>query len=256
MTTQDTVDAALLNRARFAVKLSAAQGKVHNVPKDKRNEGQKFNYTSTESIFAMMRPILADAGLAVLMTTRSMELMDATTAHVSLDVSLIDTDTGYSETMTFDGFGKDGGDKAVPKAYTMAAKYWARIAFMIDLQADAEADDAPARRTAAPRLQAAPLARSQPAPVTQPTNGHAPAAAQDTIVAPAKPAKPANPAEVETRWTHQNQEAEALGIAGWTVVMPKGQGRNLAWWQEEIEIRAAKLTTEYERQRAGDKQPA
>jgi hypothetical protein len=119
----------------------------------------------------MMRPVLVESGLAVLMTTRSMELIEATMAHVSLDIALIDTDTGYSETMTFDGFGKDGGDKAVPKAYTMAAKYWARIAFMIDLQDDAEKDEKPARQASPPRPAVVPTEQSTTtAPIATATN--------------------------------------------------------------------------------------
>jgi hypothetical protein len=170
------VDEALANRARFAVKLSAVQSKVHNIRKSERNSAQGYNYASTESILAMVRPILVECGLAVLMSTRAIELAieqsekggqtnTDNTAHVSLDIALIDTDTGYSETQVFDGFGKDRGDKAVPKAYTMAAKYWARTAFMIDLQADAERD---AARPAAPRQPSPPAPAPQPAPRQRP----------------------------------------------------------------------------------------
>lgn len=54
--------------------------------------------------------------------------------------TLIDTETGYSEAVSFEGYGMDYGDKAIPKALTMCAKYWARVTFMIDLQDDAEKD--------------------------------------------------------------------------------------------------------------------
>lgn len=174
----DGVDAALMNRARFATKLAQAQRAVRNVPKSERNQQQNYNFAPTESIFSMLRPILADCGLAVLVDTVGVDKTTGTSSggkpydlgRVRLDITLIDTETGYSETAHgFEGEGLDyGGDKALPKAYTMAMKYWARVMFMIDLQADAEADRARQLRRQEPPAPASPAPSTAPKSTTPP----------------------------------------------------------------------------------------
>ena len=205
----------LENRAKFAAKLAAVQMDVTAVPNDAWNDYQKYAYTSAEAILAMARPLFAKHDLAVLPSTRGIKLSGEDkqkTALVKIDLTLIDTKTGYSESSPFYGFGQDTSDKAVPKAYTMALKYGLRVLLMIDLPDDAEDGQKQPPRQNAPR-PAAP-APAQPKPAAPP-----PAPKQTpppkTAAPKAETGKPAGPALVTTAMLNRITDlAGKLGYPG------------------------------------------
>lgn len=206
--------------ARFALKLATAQSNVRNVPKAERNRDQGYNYASAEAIFAMVRPVMAEAGLAILPTTASVELTEVPrandkttqTVRVELSIRLIDTETGYTEAVTFQGYGRDYGDKAMPKAYTMAAKTFARVVLMVDLQDDAEQDSgeydqAPQRPPSRSRQPAQRSERPQPPTPPAPAPKVDPAAQVDPLASlPRREQLKLRRAALKTR-------AEAVGVA-------------------------------------------
>lgn len=212
MTTE--TDDMLLRRAKFATKLCAAQGAVRNVPKSEVNKQQHYDFASTEAIFAMLRPILVQSGLAVIVNTVSLAIAQAVndngktveTARVALDITLIDSETGYSETSRFEATGLDyGGDKAPVKAYTMAAKCWARISFMIDLQDD------PDKETVAPVKKLAPVA-----PKTDRGNATPDTAPTPTSTYPDLSTRTA----IDAAWKSWLDRADALGVEIKTRIIP------------------------------------
>lgn len=238
----DPTEAMLLNRAKFAAKLAAVQMDVTAVPNDAWNDYQKYAYTSAEAILAMARPLFAKHDLAVLPSTRGIKLSGEDkqkTALVKIDLTLIDTQTGYSESSPFYGFGQDTSDKAVPKAYTMALKYGLRVLLMIDLPDDAEDGQKQPPRQNAPR----PAAPAQPKP------------------AASKPAengngKPAGPSLASA--AQRNRITELAGKLHYTVerlgkVILDEYGVE---WEKLSEANAAQLIQRLEKAEAAAKQKA
>lgn len=142
------LDEALHNRAQFAAKLAKAQADMPAVSKDKKHQ-QGYAFQSADSIFAICRPLLARHGLAYLPTV---EALDKTTGQsksgsmwersaVRMAFVLIDTDTGYSETVTFFGEATDYNNMDVPKSLTNATKLFLKALFLVSEQGDDPDED-------------------------------------------------------------------------------------------------------------------
>jgi hypothetical protein len=175
----DTTETMLGSRAKFAAKLAKAQAEMPSVPKDgKHPKGWKFQ--SADSIFAVCRPLLAHCGLALLPSVDTLDKgegatkggTDFGTARVRVTFTLIDTETGYSESGAFYGDALDYGGMEVQKAMTIAAKLFLKSLFLIsEAGDDPDEDDHDAPP---PTAKPAPKpAASKPAPPVQtaPANG-------------------------------------------------------------------------------------
>lgn len=194
----------------LARKLAQVLLNIHRVPKNGRNEFHKYDYVYESDLVDHIRNKLAEQGIAIFpsVTAHTVEeIKDARnrTAYlttVTLEVSLIDGESGDMVTTTWVGQGLDNGDKGYYKAYTGAIKYFLLKTFLISTGDDPENDDAPHELGSA----------AAPAPKK-------PAARRATEVAEAQ-AEPAAPAqasassgdedEARVRWQERVSEFRAL----------------------------------------------
>lgn len=102
---------------------------------------KKYNFLSAEKIVHSVRDKLLSNGLSLLIDAESATELPAGTTksgttmnrvRICLKITVTDTDTGYSECARSYGDGFDVGDKAMPKAITVAFKYWLRMQLMIE----------------------------------------------------------------------------------------------------------------------------
>jgi len=126
-------------------KLLAAQGEVGTVLKLGYNDYHKYSYFTERDMLAEIKPTLQKYGLLVLPETASKEVQElpsANIAYMGVKFNIINVENP-SEVYSpiFYGAGKDEQDKHVPKAYTMAVKYFLAKTFLIETDDDAEKDD-------------------------------------------------------------------------------------------------------------------
>jgi len=137
------------DRAKLAAKLLKVMASCANVPKDKQNPQQHYNYASSDAILAKANPALVAAGLATVVNLEVIDRQPRTTnsggmwelVTVRARISIIDSDTGATVETDGIGQGYDGGDKALSKAQTQARKYALLLALNISTGEDPEADE-------------------------------------------------------------------------------------------------------------------
>ena len=169
----------------LARKLAMVLSEVHRVPKNGRNDFHHYDYVTESDLVDHIRDKLAQLGVAIFPSVREHEIAEMEDQRkrtvylttVTLDVTLIDGESGDMMTTTWVGQGMDQGDKGYYKAYTGALKYFLLKTFLISTGDDPERDEAPApSRPSTPPAgahagtSAAPAARSHaPEPQNGPT---------------------------------------------------------------------------------------
>lgn len=158
-------------------KIAAVMAAVERLPKDKKNEHFKYDYTSEATVKAALRPLCAEHGLVILPSVSRHE-RDGDLTRLYLDITFVDVETAESHTIHVVGEGKDSQDKGPAKALTLGLKYGLLNSLLIDTGADPDAGEGQATaRAAAPRTRAAPqpdgrqraeAAQSQPPQSTAP----------------------------------------------------------------------------------------
>ena len=135
----------------LAQKLALILANIDRVPKNGRNDFHNYDYVYESDLVDHIRDKLAEQGVAIFPSVREhnvQEMQDARNKSVflttvTLDVTLIDGQSGDQITTTWVGQGLDNGDKGYYKAYTGAIKYFILKTFMISTGDDPEQDDAP-----------------------------------------------------------------------------------------------------------------
>lgn len=126
-------------------KLAKVLGEVHRVPKNGRNQFQKYDYTTESDAADHLRPLLAKHGIGVLVAVADVQREDNGITLVRVDITLGDesgatlTTTSYGEARDVDSKGSRQ-DKGLYKAVTGAVKYWMFKTFLISTGDDPEAD--------------------------------------------------------------------------------------------------------------------
>lgn len=164
----------------LAKKLAQVLADVHRVPKNGRNDFHRYDYVYESDLVDHIRDKLAEQGVAIFpsVTDHSVEEMQDARNKVSylttvtLDITLVDGESGDMMTTTWVGQGMDNGDKGYYKAYTGAIKYFLMKTFLISTGDDPEheeAPSAPAPRKAARKevVQQADEAPSSPQPTDE-----------------------------------------------------------------------------------------
>lgn len=170
-------DEALGNRAKFAAKLARAQMELPPLPKDKRREDKKYNYTSAEAVFAGCGKALFRNNLAFLPSIKNVARPDEAKPNkvaVTVTVTIIDTETGYSEER--EAYAEATGyndDTEIQKAVTVALRMFLKALFLTSDEGDFGEGDQE-------------ISKSQR---QQPQQGQQPAAGNDTPPAAAPPAQ-------------------------------------------------------------------
>lgn len=127
-------------------KIMAVQQSVQVVAKLGYNDYHKYKYAYERDYIAEIKPILGTHGLVITQSLSELIERDVTTAKgatenratVKMLFSIVDTETSEQKDFVFPGSGQDAGDKAVPKALTMATKYFLGKIFLVESSDDAE----------------------------------------------------------------------------------------------------------------------
>jgi ERF superfamily len=138
-------------------KLVEVAAAIDEVPKDKRNNFHKYDYTSIEGLAKavrgelLKRGVLITPGLDEIETrTRATNQGESvvTTAHITYAV--IDAETGERLDLKWAGCGDDPADKGLSKALTDARKTFLIGLLNLARGDDTEADEATDQRSYAP----------------------------------------------------------------------------------------------------------
>ena len=141
----------------LARKLAQVLAEVHRVPKNGRNDFHRYDYVYESDLVDHIRDKLAEQGVAIFPSVAdhsvtSTEDGKGRTSYlttVTLDVTLIDGESGDLITTTWVGQGLDSGDKGYYKAYTGALKYFLLKTFLISTGDDPEEEEESASPPAA-----------------------------------------------------------------------------------------------------------
>lgn len=130
----------------LAKKLVQVLGNIKRVPKNGRNKYQNYDYTTQADAIEHVRPMLAEAGLALLYDCLEVQDLENARVRVKVQYTLIDSDSGEMRTTVCYGEARDADkqgqpqDKGLYKAITGANKYWLFQTFMISTGDDPESD--------------------------------------------------------------------------------------------------------------------
>jgi len=141
---------------QLAKKIAQVMAAIESVPKNGRNDYHNYDYSTDDDVMQSVRPVMAEHNLIALpsVVDRSVERVSTGKkesdyqlhTQITLEVTLIDGDSGQSKTMTWEGEAQDGQDKGLYKALTSAMKYWALKTFLLSADADVETHDAAANQ--------------------------------------------------------------------------------------------------------------
>lgn len=171
-----TAQPAPIKGRPLAKKLAMVMSEVHRVPKNGRNDFHNYDYVTESDLVDHIRDKLAQLGVALFPSVREHEVVETEDQRkrtvylttVTLDITLVDGESGDMMTTSWVGQGMDQGDKGYYKAYTGALKYFLLKTFMISTGDDPERDDHLNHQPPQPRSQA-PAKASAPEPQNGPT---------------------------------------------------------------------------------------
>lgn len=161
------------NSGKLALKIAKIIGALGNVPKNGRNSFHKYDYVMEADLTRALAPLLSEHNVAffpsvveVTETPGKGSKQQDTLATVTLEITIVDGESGDTMVVRWRGQGMDSGDKAYYKAYTGAIKYFLMKTFLVDTGDDPEIDQ-DAAPTRAPSKQAAPQQAGKFSPAQQ-----------------------------------------------------------------------------------------
>lgn len=137
-----------MENAKIAKKLVAVMSECSHVAKNGINSFHNYKYATAEDVLQKVNESLTKNKLASIVCPTLESMVDVTNlkgntehlATVSVQVHIIDSDSGESVDLFGIGSGQDAGDKAVMKAQTAAIKYAFMLSLCIATGDDPEAD--------------------------------------------------------------------------------------------------------------------
>ena len=137
-----------MENAKIAKKLVAVMNECSHVAKNGINSFHNYKYATAEDVLQKVNESLTKNKLASIVCPTLESMVDVTNlkgntehlATVSVQVHIIDSDSGESVDLFGIGSGQDAGDKAVMKAQTAAIKYAFMRSLCIATGDDPEAD--------------------------------------------------------------------------------------------------------------------
>lgn len=130
----------------LAGKLAEVMGAIERVEKRGHNDHFGYDFATDADVKAAVRRELSQRRVAVLVSSRLIEIRDALTPRdkrtfltdVEVSVTFWDAESGERETITAIGTGDDASDKGTYKAQTGGAKYALLATFLIPTGDDPE----------------------------------------------------------------------------------------------------------------------
>ena len=139
---------------KLAMKMAQVMAEIDAVPKNGWNDFHKYEYSNDDDVMQSIRPVMAEHNLVAIPSVVERDMKRVSTGkkesdyqlhtHLTLDITLIDGDSGQTKTIRWEGEAQDGQDKGLYKAYTSAIKYWALKTFLLSADAGVETHDAAA----------------------------------------------------------------------------------------------------------------
>ena len=143
---------------KLAAKIAKVMAAIDEVPKNGWNNFHNYEYSTDDDVMQKLRPAMAEVNLIALPSVKSREVKRVSTGkkesdyqlhtRVTLEITLVDGDSGQSTAVTWEGEAQDGQDKGLYKAYTSGIKYWALKTFLLSADSDVETHDAAANQSA------------------------------------------------------------------------------------------------------------
>lgn len=120
-----------MGNIKIATKLIQVMKACRYISKDAENKEQKYKYVSAAAVLEKVNPALVESLLVSVPKFSVVSEKEKSTARggiwqlitVECQLTIIDTESGESVTVTSLGTGTDPGDKATSKAQTAALKY-------------------------------------------------------------------------------------------------------------------------------------
>lgn len=116
-------------RASLVLKMARVMAAMQNIATDGRNKSQGWNYASIHNVRNALRPLMADAGLAIIPTMTSVA-RDGNRTVVDVVYTIIDSETGATMQCAWTGESTQSGDKAINSALSNAQKGFLLQTFM------------------------------------------------------------------------------------------------------------------------------
>lgn len=130
-----------LERAKFAQKLLDVMKQVGSIPKLGENKHHNYRFHRHNDIVEALRDALVDCRLAITQSVVSCEWVstgsknrsgaEVKSIRVVVEYTVIDADSGYSETFKSAGESMEAEDKGPQKALVFAEKYWLKGMFKV-----------------------------------------------------------------------------------------------------------------------------
>ena len=138
----------MLENKNIAKKLVKVMSECSHVIKNGQNDYHNYKYATAEDVLQKVNASLTKYNIASIVSPTLESMLEVLNrnekkehlATVSVQVHLIDSDTGESVDLFGIGSGQDSGDKAVMKAQTAAIKYAFMLSLCIATGDDPEAD--------------------------------------------------------------------------------------------------------------------
>lgn len=127
-------------------KILAVMSDVEPLSKDAHNEFHDYDYVSAESVIRGIRKSLIKNALVVI-PNHVGETHEGDLTRLTVEYTLIDTDSGESIKTSVVSYGSDKTDKGIYKATTGNAKSFFTKTFMIPLEDDPEPEHDDAHKT-------------------------------------------------------------------------------------------------------------
>ncbi len=168
-----------MENAKIAKKLVAVMNECSHVAKNGINSFHNYKYATAEDVLQKVNESLTKNKLASIVCPTLESMVDVTNlkgntehlATVSVQVHIIDSDSGESVDLFGIGSGQDAGDKAVMKAQTAAIKYAFMLSLCIATGDDPEADGKTDVATCIENQNIKPTASSKPKSTPKKTAG-------------------------------------------------------------------------------------
>jgi len=161
--TQDELRGQLAHKLACASKQLNEQG---GVTKDGRNDHHRYDYATIDGVLSAVAPVIAHHGIATIPAIEKIDrAANGKSQHVTLylQISIVDTETGYGITVPWVAEAQDSQDKAITKAISYGMKMF--LLRLLHIPAGEDNDSHPATGTT-------PYATPAPAPPPAPKPGY------------------------------------------------------------------------------------
>jgi hypothetical protein len=120
-------------------KIATIMAEISRIPKRGRHSNLRYDYVQEADLMDLLRDRMADQGVVIFPSVRAHQMLESRDDRgrvnflttVTLEITMIDSESGDELTTTWIGQGMDAGDKGYYKAYTGAIKYFMLKTFLI-----------------------------------------------------------------------------------------------------------------------------